>query len=44
MKKEIYKFKASNKNVFPCQSSVGSIPNKFDNVESKEESFFNISF
>ena len=44
MKKEIHKFKASNKNIFPCQSSLGSISNKFDNVESKEEWFFNISF
>ena len=38
--KEIYKFKASNKNVnFPSQFCLGSTSNKFDNVESEEASF-----
>ena len=37
---EIYKFKASNKNNnFPSQFCLGSISNKFDNVNSKEISF-----
>ena len=35
--KEIYKFKASNKNVnFPSQFSLGSGSNKFDYVDSEE--------
>ena len=38
--KEIYKFKASNKNNnFPCQCCLGSISNKFDYAESEELSF-----
>ena len=37
--KEIYKFKASNKNVnFPSQFCLGSISNKFDYVHSEEVS------
>ena len=37
--KEIYKFKASNKNVnFPSQFCLGSISNKFNYVESEEVS------
>ena len=37
--KEIYKFKASNKNVnFPYQFCLASMSNKFDNVNSKEVS------
>ena len=36
---EIYKFKASNKNVkFPSQFCLGSIPNKFDYIDSEEVS------
>ena len=43
--KEIYKFKASNKNVnFPSQFCLGSIPNKFDNVDSKEVSLKGILY
>ena len=35
--KEIYKFKASNKNVnFPSQFLAGSISSKFDYVDSEE--------
>ena len=38
--KEIYKFKASNKNDnFQSQFCLGSISNKFDYVDSKEVSF-----
>ena len=38
--KEIYKFKASNKNVnFPSQFCLGSLSNKFDYVDSEEVSF-----
>ena len=38
--KEIYKFKASNKNVnFPSQFCLGSGSNKFDYVDSEELSF-----
>ena len=37
--KEIYKFKASNKNVnFPSQFCLGSITNIFDYVDSEEVS------
>ena len=37
--KEIFKFKADNKNVnFPNQLSLGSISNGFDNTESREVS------
>ena len=37
--KEIYKFKAYNKNVnFPNQSRLGSISNKFDYVGAEEVS------
>ena len=36
---EIYKFKASNKNVnLPQQFGLGSISNKFDHVDSEEVS------
>ena len=38
-RKEIYKFKASNKSVnFPCQFYPGRIYNKFDYVDSEEAS------
>ena len=38
--KEIYKFKASNKNAnFPFKFFLGSISNKFDYVDSEEVSF-----
>ena len=38
-RREIYKFKASNKNVnFPSQFCLGSIPNKFDYIDSAEVS------
>ena len=38
-RKEIYKFKASNKNVnFPFQFCLGSISNKFSYVDSEEVS------
>ena len=37
--KEVYKFKASNKNdKFPSQFCIGSIFNKFNDVDSKEVS------
>ena len=39
-RKEIYKSKASNKNVnFQSQFCLGSISNKFDYVDSEEVSF-----
>ena len=39
-RKEIFRFKASNKNSnFPSQIYLGSISNKFDNVDLKEASF-----
>ena len=38
-RREIYKFKASNKNVnFPSQFCLGTIPNKFDYIDSEEVS------
>ena len=38
-RREISKFKASNKNVnFPSQFCLGTIPNKFDYIDSEEVS------